>query len=275
MHTQNIVEAGKEGLIDPTYFKAAAQFRQRTGFLLEAALRIAIATRSYRLTKTIVEAVSMFKIGTMTCDDANTLEWFKTAMKRQYGGEEGIPALDITEKNIETEGEKEISAGDICTLEMKVERKHAEQFTKQKLAMCQKQGIPPKIALQSYREGWWILVRAKRMDGVTVVLEEPEDDEDDDEVNFNKLLTEEATERFAKEQNEDRLVTAWPFIVSNIAQKSGKIKLNFKAPSAPGKYRFYIAIKSQEFLGTDQEVTIDRSVLQGKDEDDQAAKKTK
>jgi hypothetical protein len=196
----------------------------------------------------------MFKIGTMTCDDANTLEWFKTAMKRQYGGEEGIPALDITEKNIETEGEKEISAGDVCTLEMKVERKHAEQFTKQKLIMCQKQGIPPQIGMQSYREGWWILVRVKRMDGDgKTPLEEPEDDEEDGEGSLNKLLT------------------AWPFIVSNIAQKSGKIKLNFKAPSAPGKYRFYIAIKSQEFLGTDQEVTIDRSLRQGKDE----AKKTK
>uniref|UniRef100_A0A7S2U649 SEC63 domain-containing protein n=1 Tax=Attheya septentrionalis TaxID=420275 RepID=A0A7S2U649_9STRA len=252
-----LLEAGGEGLIDPTYFKAAAEFRQRTGFLLEAALRIAIATRSYQLTKTIVEAVSMFKIGTMTCDDAKTLEWFKTAMKRQYGGEEGIPTLDITEENIETEGEKEISAGDVCTLEMKVERKHAEQFTKQKLIMCQKQGIPPQIGMQSYREGWWILVRVKRMDGDgKTPLEEPEDEEDG-EGSLNKLLT------------------AWPFIVSNIAQKSGKIKLNFKAPSAPGKYRFYIAIKSQEFLGTDQEVTIDRSVLQGKDEDDQAAKKTK
>ena len=61
-----IVDAGSKGLIDKTYFQATAEFRQRAGPLLEKTLQMAVALRSYRLTKTIIEAVTMFKIGTLT-----------------------------------------------------------------------------------------------------------------------------------------------------------------------------------------------------------------
>uniref|UniRef100_A0A7S4N457 J domain-containing protein n=1 Tax=Odontella aurita TaxID=265563 RepID=A0A7S4N457_9STRA len=258
-----LVSAGQKGLIDPTYFKATMEFRQRTGLLLEAALRVSMSVRSYRLAKTIVEAVSMFKIGTMSHDDAKTLSWFKDVMKRQYGGDAGVPSLEFLSKDVETPGEDEVATGDVCSLAVHIERKHAENFTQQKLALCQKQGIPPQVAMQTYREGWWIMIRARKVDGEGKPTSGGDDDKEDEaESNpLMKMLDADAKKRFEGEKEENRLCCAWPFIVSNVAQKQGKVNVKFKAPDVPGKYEFLIAVKSQEFLGADQEFTITKEVL--------------
>ena len=70
-----------------------------------------------------------------------------------------------------------------------------------------------------------------------------------------------AKKHFAGESEENRLLNAWPFIISNIAQKEGKVNVSLKAPSAPGKYKFIIDIKSQEFLGCDQILSLEKEVL--------------
>jgi len=140
---------------------------------------------------------------------------------------------------------------------MDIERLHAENFTKQKVAICQKQGIPPQVALQAYREGWWVIVRAEKLDGgeAAAIQYDPVNE------TMKEMLSNVDIQAFAAEEQENRLLSAWPLIVQNCAQKSGKIKLNFKAPAIPGKYRFHIAVKSQEFLGADQELTCEHTII--------------
>lgn len=239
-------------MIDQTYFKPTVEFRQRTAMLLEAALKVATSIRSYRLAKTIVETHTMFKIGTTS---PNNIEWFQGVVMKQYGV---IPKLEVTELNVHTEDEDEIATNDTCTAEMNVARLHAENFTKQKIAQCQKQGIPPQLGLQTYREGWWIMIRGKKLDGgsipATSQIEYP------DKILMD-LLNNVDLDKFSGEKQEKHLLTAWPMMVQNVAQKSGKIKLKFKAPTVPGKYRFYITIMSQDFLGSDMELTCDRDIV--------------
>jgi hypothetical protein len=232
------------------------EYRQRTGLLLEAALRVAGSVRSYRLYKTIVECVTMFKIGTTTASDEKILSWFKDVMQKNYGGPEGIPRIDVGDINIETPDEDEIATDDTCKLQIEMNRPHAENFTKQKIAMAQKQGIPPQVALQTFREGWWIIIRCKKLDGNAPV--------DNEHLQKNPILASldiGSKKIFESEVEENRLLNAWPFIVSSIAQKSGKFNVSFKAPSAPGKYKFYIDIKSQEFLGCDQVFTVEKDII--------------
>lgn len=255
------VKAGAKQLVDQTYFKSTMEYRQRSGLLLEAALRVAIANKSYKLAKTIIETVSMFKIGTMSASDEKTLAWFKDAMVKQYGAENGVPKLEVKNYKVCTPDEDEITTGDSCVVECEMERLHAESFTKQKIAVCERQGIPPQLALQTYREGWWMLVRAKRLDG------EDAPAEDDSAAATTQALASmlEAAggnaDKFKQEKGENRLLSAWPMLVKNVAQKTGKVNVQFKAPDVPGKYRFFVAIKSQEFLGTDQEFTVDAEVV--------------
>lgn len=263
-----LVEAGSKGKIDATYFKATMEFRQRTGLLLEAALRVAMSVRSYKLASTVIETVSMFKVGTKSHNDPKTIEWFRQNMSAQYGGEKGIPGLFIGERNIETPDENEIATDDFCTLMMEITRTHAENFTKRKIIQCQKQGIPPQVALNSYMEGWWIMIRAKRVSA----LDGSDDSEEADgllrknmeSIQANELfktLDTSIKQRFEAENYDKRLILAWPFIISNVAQQSGKVKVRFIAPSVPGKYKFYVSIKSQEFLGCDQELEFDVDVV--------------
>ena len=251
-----LLEAGKKNLIDPTYFKSTMEYRQRTGLLLEASLRVAGSVRSYRLYKTIVECVSMFKIGTNDAQSEKTIAWFKDIMQKTYNGPTGVPRIIVSDLDIETPGEDEIATDDACKLSIDINRPHAENFTKQKIAMAAKQGIPPQIALQTFREGWWILVRCKKLDGDVELNNE--------HLYKNPLLAaldNGAKKQFESEGEENRLLNAWPFIVSNIQQKEGKVNVSFKAPAVAGKYRFFIDIKSQEFLGCDQVFKIEKEVV--------------
>lgn len=251
-----LITAGKAQLIDPTYFRGTMEYRQRTGLLLEAALRVAGSTRSYRLYKTIVECVAMFKIGTTSATDEKTLAWFNDIMQKTYGGPEGVPSVKIGVINIETDGEDEIATEDTVKLEIEMNRPHAENFTKQKIAMAMKQGVPAQIALQTYREGWWILIRCQKLDGDANL--------NNDHFQKNPLLAaldNGSKQNFLAETEENRLLNAWPFIVSNVAQKTGKVKVTFSAPTTPGKYKFMVDIKSQEFLGCDQVFTIEKEII--------------
>jgi len=251
-----LLEAGRNNLIDPTYFRSTMEYRQRTGLLLEVALRVAGSVRSYRLYKTIVECVAMFKIGTTSISDEKTVGWFKDIMKKTYGGPAGVPSVVVGSIDIETPDEDEIATEDTCKLEIEITRPHAESFTKQKIAMAQKQGIPPQIALQTFREGWWILIRCKKLDGSAPVNNE--------HMKNNPVLAaldSGAKRAFESEIEENRLLNAWPFIVSNISQTSGKVNVTFRAPSVPGKYKFFIDVKSQEFLGCDQVLTLEKEII--------------
>jgi hypothetical protein len=242
------VKAGEQKLLDQTYFKGNLEYRSRAGVLLEATLRLAITLRSFSLTKTIVETVAQFKIG---CTGGSR-EWFEGVIMREYGC---LPRLNIKNAKIETPGEPEIATGDLCSIEVDLERSHAEKFTNRKVEMFKKQGIPPQVAFQTFREGWWFLVRAEHIDG------KGEPAEIDMESPIISKIDEKHLEKFKKIKADQSLLQAWPMLVRNIAQQSGKAKLQFKAPTVPGKYKFIINIMSQEFLGADQEFTIEAEVV--------------
>ena len=241
------------------------EYRQRTGLLLEAALRVAGSTRCFKLYKTIIECVVMFKIGTTSVSDAKTIEWFKKTMTQTYG-EDGMPRIIIGEKKIETPGEDEIATGDYCQLEVELTRGHTENFVRQKIEVAKKMNIPPEVALHSYREGWWVLLRAKKLEGGS------DNTLSDDKTERKTLLASldsGAEQRFSKEKEENSLLTAWPIIVSNAGQKSTKAKIRFKAPETPGQYEIFADVKSQEFLSCDQEFTmtidvVDKELLSGR-----------
>lgn len=251
-HPELLVAASKQ-LVDPTYFKSAADFRQRCAMLLECLLRMSVALRTYSLTKTVVESVSMFKIGVKGCE-AKEVEWFDSIMKKQYAV---LPRLKIDNTTIESAKHPETATEDTLVISLDLTRLHAENFTRQKVAMCQKQGIPPQVALQQYREGWWYLVTGERLDGETPASCA----EIKRKGNLLESVNDEDIEKFNKSKFDERLLTAWPMIVANVAQKSGKVKIRFDAPSVPGKYKFSVAVKSQDFLGADQVFSLEADIV--------------
>ena len=192
--------------------------------------------------------MAQFKIG---CTGDN-IDWFEGVIKREYGC---LPRIAITETKIETPGEPEIATGDLCCIEVDLERTHAEKFTTRKIEMFKKQGIPPQVAFQTFREGWWFLVRAQRLDGQGKPVEI------DSESPIISKVDPSDIKKFANEKAEDSLLQAWPMLVRNIAQKSGKVKLQFKAPSVAGKYKFNVTVMSQEFLGADDEFSLEATVV--------------
>merc|ERR1711971_1379937 len=220
--------------------------------LLEASLRTAVGLRNYPLTKTIVEAVSIFKIGCKSCTPKD-VEWFNALMMKQYAI---LPRLKIENTTIENPKHPQMATGDVVLISLDLTRLHAENFTRQKVAMLQKQGIPPQVALQQYREGWWYFVCAERLDGET-----PASSVEIRKEGMLEKVEDSDVERFMETKFGDRLLTAWPMIVANVAQKSGKVKIQFKAPSVPGQYKFNVAVKSQDFLGADQVFSVEADIV--------------
>ena len=250
-----LIQAGQKKLVDQTYFKGSMEFRQRVTILLEACLRVALTLQSYRLFGTFVETIAFFKIG--CAPDA--LPWFNGIMARQYNT---LPRMAVGDKSMENTDESNkdtIVAGCEALMSLSVDRTHTEQFVKVKVAQAQKQGLPPQVALQASREGWWFLLRCERLDGPTPKVEPMK-------VELSPILQKlkpETISAFKAEPDEYKLQTAWPMMVQNIAQKAGTVKVKVKAPNEPGKYRYTCAIKSQDFLGADQEVTIEIDVVDG------------
>ena len=186
----------------------------------------------------------MFKIGCPRLDE-DMRKWFSGVMKKTYG-EDGVPRLTINDSKIETMDEDEIANDDTCTLSLDLGRAYAESVVQYKVALCQKQGLDPRLALQGYREGWWIIISAK-----------------------------------SKSKNSKSLfLSAQPLFVINPAQKVVKHEVKFQAPSVPGKYMFKIEIKSTEYIGADEVIEmevdiVDKDTLpsKGDDSDDESESK--
>eukprot|EP00571_Detonula_confervacea_P016944 CAMPEP_0172303894 /NCGR_PEP_ID=MMETSP1058-20130122/5399_1 /TAXON_ID=83371 /ORGANISM="Detonula confervacea, Strain CCMP 353" /LENGTH=582 /DNA_ID=CAMNT_0013014931 /DNA_START=26 /DNA_END=1774 /DNA_ORIENTATION=- len=307
-----LMAAGPKGLIDPTYFQATMEYRQRVGQVLEGTLRMACTLRSYRLACSILDAIIMFKIGLVDADSEEHKAWFHDLMTKQYGPA-GTPKLIIEQKFLgvptpepekkdaaESDAEKKeaeknkiaqqimqtkqvTTTDEKMALEMTITRQHAESFTKQKIAQCQKQGIPPQVALQSYREAWFILVRARKinLDGSHIpswdgVLGDPRfpannhmDSLKKKDDPLYKMLDSDTVASFKKEfatsssNCENRIVIGWPFVISNVAQKTGNIKIHLPPPIEAGRYEFSVTIKSQEFLGVGEEFKLVVDVAEG------------
>ncbi len=186
------------------------------------------------------------------------VEKFQKQMEKTFGGPKGVPRIIISSLEITTPNEKEIATGDNCALELEMHRVHGENFMKQKIEMAMKQGIPPEIALQTFREGWWILLRCEKLSGGD------DEEENTDFIDKNIIfanLSSKMKDKFKQEKGGNRLINAWPFMVSNMKQNVGKVKVRFMVPNNPGKYKFYIDVKSQEYLGCDQTFTLEKEVL--------------
>jgi hypothetical protein len=310
-HTLNthpeLQAAGPKQMIDNIYFQSSMEYRKRTIVLLEAALRIIGSTRSYKLYKTLVECYTMFKIGVTSCSSSTVIESFQKQMEKTFDGNKGIPRLivsqldivvpspvPVVEKDKEGTEEKEpetpptttppattttdtVVAGEISSLELSLHRVHGENFMKQKIAMAMKQGIPPQIALQTFREGWWILLRCEKLNDASTSSTNDDTDFIDKHPILSKLSPS-TLNKYKNETQENRLINAWPFVVSNMKQTDGKVKVRFMVPKDVGNYKFYIDVKSQEYLGCDQTFTLEKEVVVVEDEkteEDVEPKKTK
>ena len=67
--------------------------------------------------------------------------------------------------------------------------------------------------------------------------------------------------KFDKAPFQERLISAWPMVVQNVAQKTGKVKIVCPIPSVPGKYRFTVDVKSQDFLSADKDFSVEVDVV--------------
>ena len=219
-------KAAKDGNIDGRYFQESLKFRMKTSLLLEACLRVAAQKGSVNLVKTVVNTVAGYKIGVGDAKDKKMIEWFKGAVQAQYG-QGNIPGVNIGDIKIETEDEDEVATGDTVTVRMRMERVHAEAFTKQKVELCRKQGLDPNVELRKYREGWWVIVSGRIKD----TKEEP------------------------------KLVLLQPIVVNNIDRKIVEFKAKFKAPPKAGIWEFTVDVMSQEFLGCDVKVVKDVDIV--------------
>lgn len=268
--------AGHKGLIDPTYFRNTIDYRHRTGILLECILRSSISLKSYRLAKTIIETTVMFKLGTIHIHDAKELSLFRDQMKHIYGGPkgvpDGIPRLSVESHKVVTLGEKEVVVDEMTMMVITVDRVHAEAFTRQKMRFCQQSNIPLKIGMQGYREDWWILLRGKKIDGSNEENKQTNKNEEEqqlkkEEVQRHKdpllrvLNDKDIVDKFSNEQEENRLLCAWPLIISNMAMKKAEVKVKFRAPKIPGRYQLTAMVMSQEYLGCDQEIVVEVDIL--------------
>jgi len=261
--------ASEKGLVDSLYFKESMMFRERVGLLLEASLRYALQSRQHRLACTIIECVTMFKIGIPSAVNPQMVKWFRTMIQRQYGPGV-IPSLKIVNCGIATPNETTVAANDETLLTIEFERTHAEAFLKNKLAICAQRKMDPKQFLSTYREGWWVVVTAVNHDEpVEVKTEKKRDD-------FEKALLEASARRTGqpvptddngepqfetKKVLQEVLVLAHPMILTDVGKKNIVFKAKFRAPPKAGRYTFRAKFKSSEFIGSDNAVDINVRVL--------------
>ena len=50
-----------------------------------------------------------------------------------------------------------------------------------------------------------------------------------------------------------------------MAQKAAKVKIHVAPPTEPGRYQFTVTIKSQEFIGVDEEFDLIVDVAKGEE----------
>ena len=76
---------------------------------------------------------------------------------------------------------------------------------------------------------------------------------------------------------DNKLIVGWPFVISNVAQKTGKVKILLPTPDEAGRYEFVVTIKSQEFLGDVEEfkmvVDVAKGVEKKKDDNEEGDEK--
>ncbi|KAL7428966.1 hypothetical protein ACHAXM_003204 [Skeletonema potamos] len=325
-----LLQAGPMGKIDPTYFQSTMEYRQRVGQQLDNVLRFACTLRCFPLAMATLDAIVMFKIGLMDVTSDKDKMWFHDLMVKQYG-EKGTPKLlledtylgvptiepnDETTTNdstTKTDAEKKeeeknklvqliaqarqvTTTDEKMSLEMQITRQHAESFTREKLAMCERQGIPPQIGMQAYREAWFIIVRAYKFDNNGMYDTKWDGAMGGSNPNHFEILKEnkhplfemlshETLKVFEQEFKEQetvcdrKVIVGWPFVITNVAQKSGKVKIHLPPPDIPGRYEFVVTIKSQEFLCDVEEFKLVVDVAQGvkkeEEEDDKESKKDK
>lgn len=323
-----LLQAGPAGKLDPTYFQSTMEFRQRVLQQLDNVLRMACTLRSFSLVMSILDAIVMFKVGLMDAHSEKDLEWFKNLMEEKYGKDGGpklilddtylgVPTVEpssTTKEEDKKEEEKNklvqliaqsrqvTTTDDKMSLEMQITRRHAEAFTKEKLALCQRQGIPPQIGMQAYREAWFIVVRAYKLndEGTSRISDwdgamggaNPNHLEvlKENKHPIVEMLTETTIKSFESEVVgsgerfcDKKVIVGWPFVISNVAQKSGKVKIQLPPPDEPGKYEFCVTIKSQEFLCGVEEFKLVVDVAKGvkkekkesEEEDKEESKKDK
>jgi hypothetical protein len=287
--------------IDGTYFGASMEFRNRVSMYLEATLRIALSVRSARLLQTVIETVTMFKLG-VKCgadvaipaaispvtgmpltDKERSIPWFNTLMTRQYGI---LPRLRILEKTLQPAAAKDsssdsveptptsttttslpppsptLAASQAAEIVLKVERIHAKQFVAVKTQQFQKQQIPPEVGLSTYREGWWFLLRVQQISVADTTNEDSGMAQQPAPISLPWPTDPTDLIPFETEDSAHRLLTAWPMVIHNIAQEKGLIKIQFTTPPQAGLYRYHVGIASQDFFGADQEIALDVQVVE-------------
>ena len=165
-----------------------------------------------------------------------------------------------------------------------VERIHAQQFLKVKVQQYEQQNIPPQIGLQNYRERWWFMLRMKQQpppkkknssSNETNATTPSSTNDDTAKTRKSSSLYPPITvpteakftipssvqDMFESQCETDRLLTAWPLTITNIAQQRGQVKIQFQIPKVVGKYTYYLHIHSSDFLGAHQDVEFHMNVV--------------
>jgi len=289
----DLVKAIESNLIDQTYFRSTMSFRQRTGLLLEASMRVAHAGKSHRLACTLVEAVVMFRVGIPSVSNQKFVAHAHNMYRKQYGirdAGDGVPKLALGDREVSTPGEKEVVTGDTLSIEVDVDRLHAEAFYKERVEKAKEQGIPPQVAMTGYREGWWLLIKCEKIltdsdksktktkEGIIVEIEAAKERM---KIRAKNLEVDQVFKdaeagtraKFADQIDSNVLLCAYPFIISNLGQKKGRVKVKCPAPEVPGTYDFHVTIKSQDFVGCDTEFKVRREVLDAAKVDRKGRKK--
>ncbi len=280
-----LIDAGLKQLIDQTYFKSSMEFRNRMNMILETSLQMAMLLQSFPLLCTILNTITAFKIGLRYDDDAKTIPYFNTIMTRQY---QILPRLKINATTIRqskanSDDATNENVSDILTttstmylddstttpntaeIILDVERIHAQQFLKVKVKQYEEQNIPPQIGLQNYRERWWFMLRMKpqgtSLKDATTTIEKSlyQPIQLPPEAKFT--LDPKVIQVFEDQPFNDRLLTAWPLTITNVAQQRGQVKIQFAIPKVVGQYKYCLHIHSSDFLGAHHDKEFQLNVI--------------
>ena len=280
-----LIDAGLKQLIDQTYFKSSMEFRNRMNMILETSIQMAMLLQSFPLLCTILNTITAFKIGLRHDDDAKTLPYFNTMMTRQY---QILPRLkinattirqskansdDATNENVDDTLtttstmylDDSTTTPNTAEIILDVERIHAQQFLKVKVKQYEEQNIPPQIGLQNYRERWWFMLRMKplgtSLKDATTTMEKSLYQPIQLPPDAKFTLDPKVKQVFEDQPCNDRLLTAWPLTITNVAQQRGQVKIQFAIPKVAGQYKYCLHIHSSDFLGAHHDEEFQLNVI--------------
>ena len=251
-----LIAASSQKKLDETYFRAASEARQRVIMLLNGALKVAAELGHPKLCQTVIETIAHFKVGFHPKAES-TMAWFNEIMDKTYGMK---PKLQLRKKELreQIEGDSKgvgplippdavLPCNSQVILLIEVERMHAEAFLRQKLALCQQQGINPQEGLKAFREQWWFLV-----DGPKSIRDNNDNNTSTWPPNSIKSYKVPTDHLALFESDSERvLIQITPMIIPNISQKQLLVRVGLKTPSQPGTYKLEASLYSAEFLGAD------------------------